>query len=322
MATFQRLIPAFCTFLLILMLGCGGAQYQQTKGVPRQKPLKTGAPIDVVDTADTLAQPVLMLGTLTTVSKKGEIDRAAVVKEFKSVAAAKGCDAIVGLKLETDEKRGTKQVFKKQPDGKVEQVQEEVVTTTHTWTAQCARSATVDSGTAKPAAAPAPVATPKAAVAEPTPEVAPATLTTTTPSDPAVQALVDQLVRYQDTYLALWKEKLHKAPLDVLDALGATVELMAQVDRFWKMTVPHEWLGCKEDPKSETCRSHAKLLKNFKNAEELEKEVKRQNSSGPALGWLKKNAPRLNAYLDTYVPVTTSDSGMRGTKFWADNQGN
>jgi hypothetical protein len=108
--------------------------------------------------------------------------------------------------------------------------------------------------------------------------------------------------------------------VDPLDAVAATLELMAQVDKFWKVTVPMDWLGCRTDPRCEACVNHAKLIKDFRRADELRHEMERLDRSVSALNWLRKNGGRVTVYLDTFVPAETSDSAMRATLFWTEHQ--
>ena len=131
-----------------LLAACGGATFQQTQGLAKQRPLKPGTKVQVVESAAGLPQPTLVVGTLKTVTKNGEADRPAVEKEFRVLASGKGCDAVAGLKLDSVESSAPKKVYHKLPDGKVEQVVENVTTVTHTWLAECVRSAAADSAPA------------------------------------------------------------------------------------------------------------------------------------------------------------------------------
>jgi uncharacterized protein YbjQ (UPF0145 family) len=289
-------------------MACGGAQFKATPNQAPQRALKHGTKVEFVDSTDALSPPVLIVGNLTEVTKKGEDDRKGVEKDFKLLAAGKGCDAVVGLHLDTDDQRSTQKVYHKDPDGKVSMAMEEVVTRTYRWQAQCVRSAAADS------AAPAT----KGSAVAPGPGPEPAVVAGDT--DPAVQELVGKLAGFEGAYLRLWKDKLHVSTVDPLDAVGATLELMTQVDKFWKITVPMEWLGCKTDPKSDVCQNHAKLIKDLRRADDLKHEMERLDRSASALTWLKKNGNRLAVYLDTFVPAETSDSAMRATPFWTAHQ--
>ncbi len=286
---------------------CGGAQFKATPNEKPQRALKHGAKVEVVETADALPQPVLVVGTLTEVTKKGEDDRKSVEKDFKLLAAGRGCDAVVGLKLDVEEQRGNQKVYHKDADGKVSMAVEEVVTQTHRWKAQCARSAAADGA--------APV---KSSAVAPGPAPEPAVVSGDT--DPAVQSVAAKLAGFETNYLRQWKDKLHATTVDPLDAVGATLELMVQVDKFWKVTVPMDWLGCRTDPRSEACVNHAKLIKDFRRADELRHEMERLDRSVSALNWLRKNGSRVAVYLDTFVPAETSDSAMRATQFWTEHQ--
>jgi len=288
---------------------CGGAQFKATPNQAPQKALKYGIKAELVDSVDSLAPPVVVVGTLTEVTKKGEDDRKAVEKDFKLLAAGKGCDAVVGLRLDTEEQRSTQKVYHKDADGKVTMAMEEVASNIYRWTAQCVRSAAADSAAASAA---------KPAVRAPGPAPEPAVVSGDT--DPAVQELVAKLAGHEVAYLRHWKDKLHAPTVDPLDAVGATLELMVQVDKFWKVTVPMDWLGCRHDARSEACVSHSKLIKDFRRAEELRRDMERLDRGPAALNWLRKNNDRVAVYLETFVPTETSDSAMRATPFWIAHQ--
>lgn len=288
---------------------CGGAQFKATAGQAPVKPLKVGLKAEVYDTADALPPPVFVVGTLSESTKKGTDDRKAVEKDFKQLAAAKGCDAVVGVALDTEEQRSTQKVYHKEADGKVTAAMEEVVTHLYKWHAQCVRSAAADGA--------APAARPSAVAPGPGPE--PAVVSGDT--DPAVQYVVGRLGGFESAYLRQWKDKLHAATVDPLDAVGATLELMAQVDKFWKITVPMDWLGCRTAPTSQACAAHTQLLKGLRHADELRHEMERLDRSASALNWLRKNGQRVSVYLDTFVPSETSDSAMRATPFWTEQHG-
>ncbi len=297
-----------CFVAVALCAACGGAQFKATPNQPGQKALKHGVKPELFETADALPQPVIAVGTLVETTKKGEDDRKAVEKDFKLLAAGRGCDAVVGLTLDTDEQHSVQKVYHKGADGKVTIANEEVTNQTFKWHAQCVRSAAADGAV--------PAANPSAVAPGPAPE--PAVVSGDT--DPAVQAVVNRLVTYESAYLHHWKDKLHATTVDPLDAVGATLELMVQVDKFWKVTVPTEWLGCKSDPRSVACLDHAKLLKGFRRAEDLRRDMEHLDRSLAALLWLRKNGTRVTVYLDTFVPTETSDSAMRATPFWTERQ--
>ena len=299
-------------------MACGGAQFKPTAGEKPQKALKPGSKVEFVETADALPQPVIVVGVLVEATKKGEDDRKAVEKDFRLLASGKGCDAVVGLKVDTDEQHAQQKVYHKDADGKVVAAMEDVATVTYRWSAQCVRSgAAGEPASASPkrsAIAPGPA--PEAAV------VPGDRLGGLESGDPAVTELVAKLNAYESAYLRHWKDKLHASTVEPLDAVGATLELMVQVDKFWKITVPTEWLGCKADPKSDACVAHAKLVKDLRHADDLRHDMERLDRSQAALNWLRKNGNRVAVYLDTFVPSETSDSAMRATPFWVEHHRN
>jgi hypothetical protein len=296
---------------------CGGAQFKPTAGEKPQKALKPGSKVEFVETADALPQPVIVVGVLAETTKKGEDDRKAVEKDFKMLAMGKGCDAVVGLKLDTDEQHAQQKVYHKDADGKVVMAVEDVATILYRWSAQCVRTAAAADGSAT---------APKRSVVAPGPGPEPAVVPgdrmgPMDAGDPAVNDVVAKLLPFESTYLRHWKDKLHAVPVEPLDAVGATLELMAQVDKFWKITVPMEWLGCKSDPRNEACVAHSKLLKDLRRVDDLRHDMERLDRSPAALSWLRKNSNRVAVYLDTFVPTETSDSAMRATPFWLEHQG-
>ncbi len=295
--------------IVLFAAACGGAQFKATPSQAPFKPLKIGMKVELADTADALAPPVVIVGTLAETTKKGEDDRKGVEKNFKQVAAAKGCDAVVGLAFDADEQRSTQKVYHKDADGKVSAAMEEVVAHLYKWHAQCVRSAAADGAAA--------AAKPSAVAPGPGPE--PAVVSGDT--DPAVQGVIAKLVGFEGAYLRQWKDKLHAVTVDPLDAVGAVIELMTQVDKFWKVTVPMDWLGCRTDPRSEACLNHSQFLKGLRHADELRHEMEHLDRSAAALSWLRKNGARVSVYLDTFVPTETSDSAMRATPFWTEQHG-
>ena len=293
--------------LAAVTLACGGPQFKPTPHQSAVRPLRSGVKVEFVESSEGLAPPVTPIGVISTVSRRGEDDRPQVQKDFRTLAASKGCDAVVGLKLETDEQHSSQKVTRRGADGRLKTVSEDVVAYTYRWSASCVRSGAADAAAPHGGWAPPPpksVAPPPAAGG----------------SDPAVAELAAKLAPYEIAYLRSWKEKLHANPIEPIDALGATTELMAQVEKFWKITVPMEWLGCKADARSDQCQSHARMMKDFKKPEELRKEMERFDKSPAALAWLRRNTTRVALYLDTYVPSETSESGMRATAFWQDHQ--
>ena len=291
------------------LAACGGAQFKATPNQPAPHALKPGIKPQLFDTADTLAQPALVVGVLTETTKNGEDDRKLVERDFKLLAAGHGCDAIVGMKMVDDAQKLTQKVWRKDPTtGKAAQVTEEVETHNFRWSAQCVRSA------APGGAAPAPNPSEVAPGAEPEVAAAPDS------NDPAVRGVVAKLAPLEGVYLRQWKEKLHASTVEPLDAVGAVLEVMVQVDKFWKITVPTQWLGCAAEPENELCVKYRKMLKDLRKSDDLRHELEHLNRSVAALGWLRKNGDRVAAYVDTYVPTDTSESAMRTTPFWTEHQ--
>ncbi len=139
-----RSLSRTCALVLLTLAGtaCGASvQFERSAGVPKYKALPAKTAVQVVESADTLPQPVVVVGNLHTASPKGEADRAEVTAGMQKEAFRFGCDAVVGLKLEDHVERSMKWVDKPGPAGKSVRQQEPVEKHTWNWSAQCVRSA-------------------------------------------------------------------------------------------------------------------------------------------------------------------------------------
>ncbi len=298
----------------LTVCACATPGFERAAGLPKFKALLYKAPVQVADSIDTLEQPALVLGTLKATSSKD--DKAAIAAEFKTQARKYGCDAVVGVAGERQEKKTQKTVETLGPGGQRIKQQQEVVTVSWAWQAQCVRTAAMGDTAqyvSKPelAAAPPPGPQPKPhAGAEDAPKLDPA-------DAKASRALADALLK-RPGFLTGWRDKLEAPVVDPIDALDALAELMVQATGptgLWRKTMPEAWFGCKDAPDSLQCRKLADLDSEFRKADSLHDEVTRV-SRGAAGHWLRKNDDRVLAYLDTYVPLEPSLSGIQATPLY------
>ncbi|MBM4345606.1 MAG: hypothetical protein FJ100_19720 [Deltaproteobacteria bacterium] len=299
---------------LLLMCGCATPGFDRAPGAPTFKALLYKAPVQAADSMESLEQPALVLGTLKATSSKEDKDE--VVNEFKTQARKYGCDAVVGTAAERQEKKSLKTVEVLGPGGTRVQQQQEVVTVTWAWQAQCVRTAAMGDTAqhvAKPEGAVAPTPSPQpkppsSAGAAPKVDAADA---------PASWALADALLK-RPTLLKGWKEKLEVPVVEPVDAVDALAELMVQVTGstgLWRKTMPEAWLGCRGASPSKQCRKLADLDGEFRKTDALRDEMTRV-SRGATGQWLRKNVDRVLSYLDTYVPLEPSLSGIQATPLY------
>ncbi|MBI5607554.1 MAG: hypothetical protein HY902_01585 [Deltaproteobacteria bacterium] len=131
--------------LVVFTLACAGCgasvQFDRAAGVPKYKALPAKTAVQVVESADLLPQPVVVVGSLRMTSPKGEADRAEVTAGMQKEAFRFGCDAVVGLQVVDQVDRSMRWVDKPGPSGKPVRQQEPVEKHTWNWSAQCVRSA-------------------------------------------------------------------------------------------------------------------------------------------------------------------------------------
>ncbi len=312
-----------------LLAGCGGVQFDRTAGAFKYRALPVGTPVQVVDTASALPQPQVDVGALRWLQEgaAAEPDRKAATDRFVRHAGRYGCDAVVGLKVESAEKKSIKKTKKLGPDGKPVYEETEVSTFSHAFSARCVRTAAApgglqDTGTEAPAAG-APAAKLSADAMPPKPPVA------TEPTEPSsgkgetdedVLELWRALGRYEKSFLKHWADRLVGAPGSAAEALEAMGELMTQVSGptgLWRRTVPQEWFGCADNPGSAQCTKLATANEEFAAWDRFAEQMARQKGSG-AKGWLKRNKSRMMGYMDRYVPSVASLSGLQGTPLYAE----
>ncbi len=292
-----------------LVTGCGpGVLLERTPGVPRFAALPIKSEIKVVETADALAQPVTVVGTLHTDTTKGEADRPQVIVALSNQARRSGCDALAGLTMRDEVTTSQKSVERLGAGGAKVRAQETVERHTFKWQAQCVRSALLDPG-AKPAphAAPPPAAEPApAAEQEPT-----------TPEGKTAKEIAVLLIE-RKVFIRGMVDKLQRPAPDPADVVDALVETMVQVTGptgLWRKTMPQEWFGCLAAADSPACLRLRDLERDLRHADALHSEASGL-SRGQSSGWLRRSEARVVEYLRTYVPLEASLAGVQATPFY------
>ena len=306
----------------LALASCGGAvQLERTAGVPRYKALPYKMAVQQAEVPEALPQPVVVVGVLRMDSRHGEADRPAVVKQLSSQASLAGCDALVGLKVEVEEKKSSKTVDQLGEGGKTVKVKQEVVTKVAHWQALCVRTAAmgVDPAAPQPAdVAPRP-ATPDVPDSPPPPPE--------TPADPkdqpdsadssATKILAEALLK-RPAFVRAWRDRLevaHPKPADALDALGEVVVQVTGPTGLWRKTMPQEWFGCKDTPDSAACTKLGEIDKDLRRADHLQEQVAAA-PKGTAGSWLRRHQDELLTYLGTYVPTEPSLSSIQSTPYY------
>jgi uncharacterized protein YceK len=307
---------ALVPLVLVVGLGLGGCgsavQLERTPGGPRYKAVPYKTEIKQVETADGLAQPTAVIGVLRTETRRGEEDRGQVQRLFLREAALAGCDAIVGLKADIEEKKSAKTVEQLGEGGKMVKVQKEVVARTARWTAQCVRTAALGVDPAAPAAAP-----PAAVEPAPSAPTAPPAAEPDTPEGIAAKELAQALIK-RPAFVKGWSDRLGGSRPSAADVLDATVEVMVQVTGptgLWRKTVPQEWFGCRDAPDSAACQRLGEIDKDLRQVDQFQAQIAAAPRDSAA-SWLRRHQEQLTSYLDTYVPTEPSLSSLQATPYY------
>lgn len=318
-ATNQMIRPGFVAAVLALAgMGCAGAvQLERTEGVPRYKALPYKMVVQQAETPESLPQPVVVVGVFKTESRHGEEDRPQVVKQLSTQASLAGCDALVGLKVEVEEKKTAKTVEQLGEGGKKVKVQQDVVTKVARWSALCVRTAAMGVDPAAPQ--PVEVAPPPVPDAPPPPPPAPEEPKEPVDSADAVGAkiLAESLMK-RPAFVRAWRDRLEVPQPKASDALDALVEVMVQVTGptgLWRKTMPQEWFGCKDTPDSAACLKLGEIDKDLRKADQLQERVAAAPKSS-AGSWLRRHQDELLSYLDTFVPMEPSLSAIQATPYY------
>ena len=291
---------------------CATPGFERATGLPKFKPLSYKAAVQVVDSIEVLEQPALVLGTLKATTTKDV--RADVAADFKVQARKYGCDAVVAVVSEREEKKGTRTIEVLSDGGKKVKQQQEFTTVSYQWQAQCVRTAAmgdtvlpVVKGNSEPVVVSAAV---------PKPAVATAAKVETVDSKTAKK--IAGLLLARPAFVRSWRDKLEAPalePIDVLDALAELMVLATGPTGLWRKTMPQEWFGCRQAPDSAQCKRLTEMETDFRKADALHDEVTRVGRP-QAGGWLRRNDDRVINYLETYVPTEPSLSGIQATPLY------
>ncbi len=121
--------------------GCGGVKFQRISGSKKYRALPAGAAVKVADSVEALPQPVEKIGTLTVKLKGGAGERTEAATKLKKHAARYGCDAIVGMGSERQDKKVVTKTKTFGKDGRPVYGSQTKTLTQHIWTATCVRTA-------------------------------------------------------------------------------------------------------------------------------------------------------------------------------------
>ena len=327
----RRRLVACALPLCSLAVACSTPQFVREPGAPKYKALHYTHPVMVAPRLDMLPEPRQLVGVMETLTKGGPGDRSKVAGKFRSEARKYGCDAVAEVAFDVIEKKGTRPVRTLGKDGRPETVQEPFVVRDYHWTGKCVRTADVG---LDPGAAPvARVASDDAAVKEllasatnepvdpvpaPPPGGAGQKEATVAPTHPIVADFAQRLDRYADNYLRNWKEKLRAPGLDAMDVLEAWNELAFQVSGpggFWRRTVPQNWWGCAGDAPADTCKKLEVATRDLGRWDRMQAAIGAIEPQ-QALGFLRKQKPKLVEYLDAVVPDEANQSSMEKTQFF------
>lgn len=308
------------------LVACGGVEFDRVEGSYRYRGLASAAEVQVVEDAASLAQPVEEVGTLRLREQdvtRDKPDLEATTRTFKQHAARYGCDAVVGVKTETTERKVTRTSKAMGADGKPVTASTEQTLYTHAMQARCVRTAAAPGGLQPRAADKAtPAATGLAPGAEPPKPAAPAVASASgAAQDPDATEVWQALAAYQRSYLAAWADRLRGPAPSAMEVLDCVNELMAQVTGpagLWRKTLPQQWFGCPAAPDSDQCKRLASADAEFQAWDRFQRQLLDQRGDA-AKSWLKRNKARILGYLARYVPQTPSMSHAQGTPFYHDH---
>lgn len=296
----------------VVVSACATPGFERATGLPKFKPLSYKAPVQVVDSIEVLEQPALVLGTLNATTTKDV--RADVAADFKVQARKYGCDAVVGVVAEREEKKAIRTIEVLGDGGKRVKQQQEFTTVSYQWQGQCVRTAAMGDtvlpmakGSGEPSVA-------GAAVAKPS--VQPVAKVETGDSKTAKK--IAGLLLARPSFVRSWRAKLETPavePIDVLDALAELMVLATGPTGLWRKTMPQEWFGCRKAPDSAPCKRLTEMETDFRKADSLHDEVTRVGRA-QADGWLRRNDDRVINYLEAYVPTEPSLSGIQATPLY------
>ncbi len=105
------------------------------------------------------------------------------------------------------------------------------------------------------------------------------------------------------------------APAVVLSTFANLIDATTGPEGLWRATVAGEWLGCSDNPSSETCESLERILASQTDAEQLAAAL-RDVAPEHAATVLWAHLDRMEAYLTKYVPASHHPNAIRATPFF------
>jgi hypothetical protein len=315
----QRISISIILFLVAVSLGaCGGMKFVRNDGAHRYRALPMGTSVRLVGASLELPQPVVAIGVLKlTVSGGEKPDPGPVGEKFRNHAARYGCDAVVGMKVNSRTTTLKKRTKKIGEGGKVTSTEKEVPQHHHDWEATCTRTAKAPGGllegTGKTAEMPA-----NALPVVPVPPRVEPVKTRAGKVNPLAEKVWRQLAVFRSQFLSSWGQQLRgpaPAEIEVLECLN---ELLVQVTGptgFWRKTVPLDWFGCNANADVPQCKHAKAAAKALAPYDRMQQAIGRVSEKG-APAFLKRNAKRIDTLLEDVVPLQASLSGMKTTTFY------
>ncbi len=305
--------------VLTPLTACGGMNFVRNDGAHRYRALPLGTSVRLVGASLELPQPVVPIGQLKLTVKGAEKpDPAPVGERFRKYAARYGCDAVVGMKVNTRSSTIKKRTKKMGEGGKIVWSTKEIPQYHHDWEATCTRTAKAPGGlvkgTGETAAMPANALPP----AVPLPPRVEPVKAATGKVNPLAEKTWRQLAVFKNQFLTTWRQQLNgptPAEIEVLECLN---ELLVQVTGptgFWRKTVPQDWFGCTPDSTETQCKQAVAAGRALSPYDRLQKGIGSVSEKG-AKALLKRNAKLIDKLLEDVVPLQASLSGMKSSAFY------
>lgn len=130
--------------------------------------------------------------------------------------------------------------------------------------------------------------------------------------------LWERLGSYRTSYLASWDSAFDEAPgspTEVIDAFNELAFAVTGPNGFWRKTVKTQWMGCQNDPETAPCKALTELEPEFASWDRFQQQSAELDGS-KARRFLRRNHRKMMEYLDKYVPVEPSASGMKSTELY------
>jgi hypothetical protein len=144
--------------------------------------------------------------------------------------------------------------------------------------------------------------------------------------DPAERALYrtlwQSLEPFGPVFLKAFGDTLREPPEDPFLLANTFNELAYQVTGrtgIWRKTLPNDYFGCPADPDVPICVRLRDLEAQFTRWDRLQERIGQLDDERQARAFLRENAPALQEYIKTLVPVKKSLTAIQATPFFAQN---